>query len=92
MNNTNLIEPKFNIELEGYQFLGRGPEATGQNSGWERDDSLFFRCAECGSMMQSTTNESYSCDCGAMFVDVDYHRFGSNHGDKNIFVYRKVKT
>ena len=89
---SNLIEPKFNIELDGYEYRGRGPKATGSTEGWQRNDSLFFRCAECGSMMKSTTNEYYSCECGAMYVDVEYHRFGSNHGDQNILVYQKVKT
>jgi hypothetical protein len=90
--NTDLIQPEFDTELEGYQFLGRGPETTGPAPGWERNDSLFFRCAKCGAMVHSTTNEYFNCECGAMFVDVDYHRFGSNYGDQNILVYKKVKT
>ncbi len=90
--NDNLIEPIFDTELEGYRFIGRGPEATGTKPGWERNDSLHFRCAKCGSIMKSTISNNYSCECGAMFVDADYHRFGSNYGDQNILVYKRVKT
>jgi hypothetical protein len=30
MNEANLIEPKFDIQLEGYEFLGRGQKQLGQ--------------------------------------------------------------
>ena len=87
--NNKLLEPNFDTKLEGYEFLGRGPEASGSSNGWERSDDLYFRCVKCGSIMSSLTSRNYSCDCGAMFVDADYHRLGSNYGDENILVYVK---
>ena len=90
MRKEKIIESNFVIELEGYEFLGRGSKATGPGNSWKRDESLFFRCAKCGSLMQSTINEYYKCDCEAMSVDVDYHRFGSVYGDENILVYKKM--
>jgi len=82
-----IIKPKFDIEIEEYTFLGRGPEATGEETGWQRLNDIFFRCIECGDMLQSTTNEDYQCQCGSMCIDADYHRFGSDHGDINVLVY-----
>jgi hypothetical protein len=84
------IEPDFAIEVPGYRFLGRGPEATRSASGgWGRREALFFRCVVCGTMMPSLMNDYFHCDCGAMSLDMGYGRFGSNHGDRNILVYER---
>ena len=83
------LEPESGIEIKGYNFKGRGPGATGENKGWNKRKNLYFRCAKCGSMMHSITNEYFTCECGAMHHDKDAFRFGSTFGDENILVYEK---
>jgi len=85
------LEPKFDLDIEGYSYIGRGPESTGSGKGWNRSDSIFMRCVECGDLMKSTMSKSYSCSCNSMFVDADYFRFGSTKSDINILVYRRNK-
>jgi len=54
-----------------------------------RKNVIYYRCANCGSFMQSSIDDYYTCECGAMHLDIGYARFGSNYGDNNILVYRK---
>ena len=84
-----IIEPVFPLELEGFKFLGRGPAATGSKNSWPQRWRLYYRCAKCGSMMYSKTKDYFDCKCGAMHLDIDHGRFGSNFGDQNILVYKK---
>jgi hypothetical protein len=84
-----LLELKFDIIIEGYRFLGRGSKSSGSNKGWEINNSIFFRCANCGTLKHSIINEYWNCDCGAMYLDVEASRFGSKFGDDNILVYKK---
>ena len=89
MNENNLIEPSFSLEIPGYEFLGRGPESTGVNNGWPRSPDIYFRCVSCGEMMCSDHTGYYDCRCESMNLDWDAGRFGSSLGDLNILVYRK---
>ena len=82
------ISPTFDTELPGFELAGRGSTSAG----WSRDPSTSYRCAQCGSVMPASQDDFFECECGAMFLDVDYHRFGSQLGDHNIFVYRKTGT
>ena len=82
------IEPTFGYDVEGYVFIGRGCGP----SGWPRAASLAYRCAKCGDMMAADLSRTFSCRCGAMHLDDGYGRFGSDHGDDNVLVYRKVNA
>lgn len=85
------IAPSFPIELPGYTFLGRCPEATNSSSGgWKRTERLFFRCVECGTLMPSIMKDYWDCACGAMSLDAAAGRFGSRHGDQNVLVYERL--
>ena len=84
---NKILEPESGIEVKGYNFKGRGPSATGNKNGWRKSESLYFRCAKCGSMIPSIINDYYTCECCAMHHDLDAFRFGSTLGDKNILVY-----
>jgi len=86
---TTIIEPNFQTNINGFVYKGRGPNATGNNSSWNRKNELYFVCANCGSMMHSKTNSYFTCECGAMHYDLDAFRFGSKYGDENILVYEK---
>jgi hypothetical protein len=76
-------------QLPGYELLGCGPQATG-SYGWARSGDLIFRCAKCGTTMPSLHNDYFNCSCGAMHLDIDAGRFGSQHGDESILVYRRL--
>lgn len=84
------IKPQFSLELEGFKFLGRGPEATGETMGWSRDAKFYYRCVKCGDSMNAAHNKYWSCSCKAVNLDKDMGRFGSWHGDINILVYEKI--
>jgi hypothetical protein len=88
----SVIQPSFNVELQGYSVLGRGPSETGAQGGWPRTANLYYRCAACGDLMCADRDDYFSCRCGAMRLDIDAGRFGSRHGDENILVYRKKFT
>ncbi len=75
--------------MHGFEFLGRGPRVSGSDRGWSRSPDIVYRCVTCGDSMPATQNDYYECTCKAMFVDRDYHRFGSVHGDCNVLVYRR---
>ena len=83
------IKPKFQTDIEGFSYKGRGPSATGSNKGWNKNKSRYFVCANCGSMLHSIINDYFTCECGAMHHDLDAFRFGSTYGDENILVYEK---
>ncbi len=87
-----IIEPKFETNIDGFNYKGRGPSVTGNKEGWNRTKNLYFVCANCGSMMHSITDNYFSCECGAMHHDLDAFRFGSTYGDENILVYEKEQT
>ena len=61
---TRRIQPAFDIDLPGYRYIGRGPDATGQGGGWHRSERLYFRCIKCGKMMPSVLSENWQCPCG----------------------------
>ena len=69
-------------------YLGNGPAATGSSSGWTMSSSLYFKCIECGYMMCGDAQQSESCFCWKLHIDVDAGRFGSQLGDDKIEVYR----
>ena len=79
------VEPSFPYELEGYNFIGRGPG----NNGWSTAPSLSYRCVKCGDVMHANRLASFHCQCKSMHLDSDYGRFGSALGDQNILVYEK---
>ena len=85
---NEIIEPTFDSERKGLEFLGRGP----QHNGWRRDSNLIYKCVKCGDEMQASFSDYWNCTCGAVFLDYDAGRFGSKYGDINILTYRKTKT
>lgn len=39
-----------------------------------KDDDLFYRCTECGSVIPSVPNDNIGCECGNVFIDRDCWR------------------
>lgn len=86
------IEPKFNIEIKGLKFLGRGSKASGTGAGWSRSKDIIYKCVVCGSEMSASHNDYWNCKCGAIHLDIHAGRFGSKYGDGNILVYAKKQN
>ena len=86
---SKLIQPKFDLNINGMKFLGRGPKASGKGIGWSRNENIVYKCVDCGSEMLASHNDYWNCECGAIHLDFDAGRFGSNYGDENILVYKK---
>jgi len=84
------IKPEFDLKMEGFKYLGRGPRASGFFSiSWSTDNDIFYRCVVCGSVMCASQDGNWVCKCGSLYLDIAAGRFGSNQGDKNILVYKK---
>jgi hypothetical protein len=73
---------------DGYEYLGNGPEATGDEAGWTMRDDLYARCTGCGNLMSLAPIQYSGCSCGALYKDPDAGRFGSVLGDAAIEIYR----
>jgi hypothetical protein len=88
---NEIIEPTFDVALEGFAYIGRGPNPYNNMSGWIAGEEIFYRCVKCGNVVKSTVGryENYICACGAMQMDCDWGRTGSKYGDNNILVYEK---
>lgn len=84
--------PKSIIEYNGikYKYLGNGCEATGADKGWKMSSDLYFRCIECGYMMNGDPHTDDMCICGKLNKDTDFGRFGSRLGDDAIEVYQRL--
>lgn len=86
---NEIVKPKFNIEINGLTFLGRGPKVSGAGAGWSRNEDIIYKCVVCGSEMPASHNDYWNCKCSAIHLDFDAGRFGSKYGDENILVYTK---
>jgi len=80
------------LEYEGFEYkhLGNGCNATGTEVGWRMSPDLYFRCVDCGYLMNGATHQDDLCKCGKLFKDIGMGRFGSRLGDDAIEVYRRV--
>jgi hypothetical protein len=73
---------------DGYEYLGKGPAATGDGLAWAMRADLYARCVRCGDLMSLAPDEPARCRCGALHKDPDAGRFGSSLGDKTIEIYQ----
>jgi len=39
-----------------------------------KDEDIFYRCTECGSVFPSVPDDNIGCECGNVFIDKDYWR------------------
>lgn len=77
------------LMASGYIYLGNGPAATNGGQEWSMRPDLYARCIGCGGFVSLDPTEYGGCDCGALYKDIDAGRFGSNHGDHAIEIYRR---
>ena len=40
----------------------------------DKDDDLYYRCKDCGSVIMSIPGDNVGCECGNIFIDRDYWR------------------
>ena len=73
----------------GYEYLGNGPAATGDGTGWSMSAEVAARCGQCGDFVSLDPTEYGECRCGAIHKDPDVGRFGSKLGDAAIEIYRR---
>lgn len=83
------IEPNFPLEIEGYDYLGRGPAASSGGIGWKVAPDIYYRCVSCGDLITLHAAENGGCSCGKLDVDTDYGRFSAFFGDHNVLVYQR---
>ncbi len=75
-------------DVDGYQFLGFGPRATGDAPGWTVHPGLFIRCARCGDLLRLDPTCDATCGCGRLAIDSG-GRLGATDGDGSIAVYSR---
>lgn len=73
---------------DGYEYVGKGPAATGGGPGWTMRPDLYARCVRCGDFMSLAPDEYGECRCGALHKDPDVGRLGSSFPDTAIEIYR----
>ena len=39
-----------------------------------RGPNVYYRCRKCGVVIPSQPEDNVGCECGNVFIDVDYHR------------------
>ena len=80
------------IEYNGgkYKYLGNGCKATGADKGWIMSKELYFRCVDCGYIMNGDLQKDDGCPCRKLHKDSGFGRFGSSLGDDAIEVYERV--
>lgn len=39
-----------------------------------RARDLYYKCTKCGGMVHSQPDDNVGCECGNVFIDIDYHR------------------
>lgn len=56
-----------------------------------KDKDLFYRCRKCGGVIPSMPKDNIGCECGNVFIDVDFWRLAIK--DYNMFeVVRRIKV
>ena len=73
-----------------YKYLGNGCRAAGSDGGWCSSPDFYYRCSECGYMMNLSSRTGDGCHCGKLIHDAGFGRFGSKLGDDAIEVYQKL--
>lgn len=86
--NSKRLEFEMIIVHDGikYKLIRRGCGA----SGWRMSPNIYYRCIECGYLMNGDPNKDDACTCGKLHKDNGMGRFGSRLGDSAIEVYRKI--
>lgn len=77
---------------EQLEYLGQGPQAAGQGSGWGMSPTLRLRCPRCKGFITADPITYENCACGQLSKDPDYGRvgLGSNGRDDEIEVWKVI--
>ena len=66
------------------------PEKFNNTADVPRDDDIFYRCADCETVIPSVPNDNTGCTCGNVFIDKDCWRLIVVDFTKFEVVRRKV--
>jgi len=89
-NKLNMERNIIDYNGEKYEYLGNGCKATGADMGWRMSPDIYFRCIDCGYLMNGDPVKDDICECGKLYKDAISGRFGSRSGDDSIEVYQRV--
>ena len=76
-----------NVEGIDYKYIRNGCGRTG----WTMSQNIFYRCIDCGYLMNGNPYTDDRCTCGKLTTDTGFGRFGSTLGDDAIEVYEKIQ-
>lgn len=54
--------------------MNRTYHSLNPSAGYPADKGLFYECLQCGELVPSLPDDSMSCKCCNMRIDVDYGR------------------
>ena len=58
-----------------------------------KDKDLFYRCISCGGMIPSIPKDNVGCECGNVFIDIDFWRLAiKDYSSFEVVRRRKVKA
>jgi len=59
-----MSETEFTVILDGLSDTSEAPKG--------RD--IYYRCKRCGDLVPSHPTDNVGCNCGNIFIDIDYFR------------------
>lgn len=57
--------------MTDYELIGSGFQNTADVP---KDEDIFYRCKDCGSIIPSVPDDNIGCECGNIFIDKDCWR------------------
>ena len=65
------MKDKIKIQSEKFKLLDISITDTSQVP---KGKDIFYNCKKCNSAICSVPIDNVGCDCGNIFIDIDYHR------------------
>jgi len=47
----------------------------------KKGNNIYYKCTKCGDIIPSKPNDNIGCQCGNVFIDIDYHRLSIDNYD-----------
>lgn len=52
--------------------------AISDESSFPKSDNIYYQCTLCNKMVPSQPDDNVGCECGNIFIDIDYFRLVIN--------------
>jgi hypothetical protein len=59
------------MKTEKYEIISEGIDDTSHAT---RGKNVFYKCMLCKTIIPSLPDDNIGCDCGNVFIDIDYFR------------------